>query len=241
MSRDVQLMKAKRIGRRLFPAAFKQFCEPIFNTAQVLTLAASVIGTFLILRTGDAARAQQEMSEWWTAAQAFGIVLVGWAVFSLLRAPFIVVRQDREKGAWHGQKRIYYKPELVAVCPWSEADNGKVAQVTFEDAEPDSLVDYVIELHPPVAARASCYLEGMPGMLANVLASMHVRGPDGTWRAGGAKLPGRGSTKLVGRVAYLHITLEPGTVPVTARVYCHSFTAGSEVTAEVDGIGGANA
>lgn len=177
-----------------------------------------MVGTYLILQNANAEEAYREVSGWITAGQAFGYVLVFWAVISLIRAPFKVIRNDRKKGAWHGHKRIYFMPKLVAAVPWTVKQNGMAVAVTFEDAEPYSLVDYSVELYPPVKDGASVYLEAEPGLLDGIMGSIRYGGTDES-----AKADGLGRVGLIGLKAYLRVTLDKGTVPVVARVYMHSF------------------
>lgn len=222
MARSLLAVKARRVIRRSFMAALQCFCEPVFNASQLITLAVGLVGTALFIQTASFTEIAREMSGWVIAAQAFGIVLAFWAAVSLIRAPFLVVKKDRAAAAWHERQRIYFKPELVALVPFTCEQRDQVAEIIFDDAEPNSLVSYSIELDPPVAARASSYLEQAPGQLDQIhSAIMFVNRATG--QVSESRLGGRGSVTLSGRKAYLRVKLDAETVPVVARVFMHSF------------------
>src|SRR5215210_1386195 len=100
---DMRVIKARRCLRRLPRAALARFIEPIFNAGQILAFCASVIALALYLRLGPSPEQRDVMaSEWAIAIEAFAIALSGWAGLSVAIAPFIVIRDDRRPGRWHG-------------------------------------------------------------------------------------------------------------------------------------------
>lgn len=156
-----------------------------------------------------------------------------WVVAAVVIAAYKAFKQETKNGTWHISERIYAEPVLVAVCVWTEHDADKAAQIIFEDAEPNSLVNHSIVLDPPVEGRASAYLEPSPGML-NFL---------GQIRSAATGQPvkhvcNHAKVRLNGRTAYLRVKLDPGTVPVTARVYMRSFDIEKGTLHEMEGVRG---
>jgi len=184
-----------------------EMVEVVANRGQLITFLASVIGLWLLLQTATPEQRDMLAVDWAVGIQAFALALVGWSIISALRAPLVVIRNERAKGDWLDRRRIYFEPQLVGVSPFT-ADNKDCAEVVFDDAEPGSLVTYRIDIDPPYA-HASCYMERRPGEL---WAFMH-RG-----RAGG-----RGKVRLIGRRAFLRVRLPEHAMPVTARVYMSEF------------------
>jgi hypothetical protein len=200
-----------------------RFVEPIFNTGQFLTFLASVVGLALWLRFATPQERDVLANQWANAIEAFAIAVFVWAFVSLVSAPFLVIRDDRKRGTWIGPRRLYFQPVLANVSVWTPDDQDKCVPVSFDDSECGALVRYKVELDPAVPGRASAYLERYPGEMDGVLNS--IMGPSGV----PAKMGGSGSIGTVKRDAYLRVRLDPGTVPVTARVYVTDFTLGDLV------------
>lgn len=202
--------------------AFRTFHGAFLNHSQILALALAVLTTALLISVGGRSEMLEQANDWGAGVLAFIYVALGWAIYSLVTAPFLVIKEDRKRGSWHGTKRIYHEPLLVGVSVWTDQDADKVALVQFDDAEPNSLTSYVIELDPPVVARASSYLEPSPGLLDGLHSSIKIGGT-GPNAGQSPKVGGRGSIRLNGVNAYLRVKLDPDTVPVTARVYMTGF------------------
>ena len=90
-----------------------------------------------------------QATTWATSIEAFVICVLIWAGCSLLSSPLLVIRRDRSNGRWHGSKFVYNEPLIVCVSVWTVSDNGKHVEIDFVDAEPNSLVDYYVELDSP--------------------------------------------------------------------------------------------
>ncbi len=157
-----------------------------------------------------------EILSWQTAFEAFGYVMIGWAIISLFLAPFKIVDKDRRAGGWLEDRYVYHEPLLVDVSVWTTSDHDKGKGIIFRDVEPNSRISYVVELDPPVHGRASSYLEHYCGELDNVFGSLY----SGNQKA---KIGGRGTLELVGKEAVLRVKLDPKTVSVTARTYVTDF------------------
>ena len=156
-----------------------------------------------------------------------------WILAAAVIAAYKAIKQETTNATWHINERIYAEPVLVAVCVWTEHDTEKAAQIIFEDAEPNSLVNHSIVLDPPVEGRASAYLEPSPGMLDFL----------GQIRSAATRQPikhvcSHAKVRLNGRTAYLRVKLDPGTVPVTARVYMRSFDIEEGSIHEMDSVKG---
>lgn len=212
------LVKVRRITRRVPRAWIREMCEPVFNRGQLLKFFAAAIGLALYLQSATPEERDVLAFDWAISVQAFAIALGVWALVSLVRAPIILIREERERGTWIGRRRLYHQPLLVSVSIWTPEDTDKAVRVVFNDAENGSLVRYKIELDPPLPGRASTYLERHPGEMDNIFSA--IRFPSG--RPG--KVGGSGSVGTVKREAYLRVKTEPQTVPVTARVYVTDFS-----------------
>jgi hypothetical protein len=219
---NMYVVKARRCARKWPKEAWAFFLAPVFNSGQILTFAAASIGLALILQTASPGERDVQASQWAVSVQAFAYAVTGWAIISMICAPFVTIKKDKSKGSWMGRRRIYHEPVLVGVSVFTDQDGDKVATVKFDDAEPNSLVSYVIELDPPVSERASCYLEGAPGQMEGILGSI-LSAKTGL----PGKVGGQGSTRIAGMVAYLRVKLDAGTIPVTTRVYMTGFEVGS--------------
>ena len=220
---DIRLVKARRIARRWPKIWLREMIEPVFNRSHSLIFIVAVIGLVLILQTATPAERDMQAFDWAISIQAFGFALLFWAIVSAIRAPLIIVREEKERGTWIGMRRLYFEPILVSVSVWTPDDVDKCVRVIFDDAEEDTLVRYKIVLDPPVPGRASAYLERQPGEMDGIFSSL--LGPSGK----PGKAGGSGSIGMLKREGYLRVRLDPDTVPVTARVYMTDFSLGEVV------------
>jgi len=213
-------VKRRRFIRLSAQAALREFYEPFFNRAQILQLIIALIGTWFVLQTADWSEAYSQVSGWIAAAQAFGIVLVGWALLSLARAPFVVRREETAKGLWRDNTFSYHHPQHIFTRQFFERGITNVDVVHFPDAEPNSLVWYSIDYVPPriVVPRISAKLSTGPAELEDM--SVLAHGEHGTAQIGDA------------REATLLVCVRDDSTDVVCRVYCHSFTVGSDVALE---------
>ena len=211
---DLRRKRTGRFVRLSAQTALREFYEPFFNRAQVLQIIVALVGTWIILQTSDSAETYRQVSGWITGAQALGYVLVGWAFISLVRAPFIVRREERAKGVWRGNNFAYHQPQHVFTRQFFANGLTNTAVVYFPDAEPESFVRYSIEFEPPVANRVSSRMNTHEQQLEDPT----------VWRAGG-----RGGIRLSARrTSHLLVRLQDKTVPVICRVYCHSYSIGDD-------------
>lgn len=217
-------IKVKRWARLYIKEAAKCVVSPISDPQQWLGVGGLIIASYAAIQSGARSAVIQQVHALndWGRAILYAVPL--WIFISLIRAFFATRTAAKEKGVWHQNEFVYLNPQLVAVSIFSADDAHKAALVTVDDAEPNSMVSYSIELYPPVQARASFYLERAPGQLDGIFRSIMVINSGGG-PPSPAKQGGRGSVRLSGRKAYLRVKLDPETVQVTARVYIHSFDA----------------
>lgn len=209
---SVKRVRARRIIRKLPGAAWREFQEPVFNRGQLLTLIGSIIGTALIIQTGPRSVIAEQAGAWSAGILAFCYVTVVWAVISVARAPFIVIRDDRASGTWHGNRFVYHEPRLVATFRCRATGDIERYKFVFSDVEPDAFVDFSVTLDPDVSSRASYTVNG-----TLFFGSMEI-----------GSMKGRGGTRLpANRQGVFSIKMLEATRSTTARVYCHSFSIGN--------------
>lgn len=183
--------------------------------------------TFAFLwRVGTTRSRSMQLDTLAIAINAFIVAGFLWIALAALIALYKAYLKETANGGWHGRRRVFAEPICVGVAVFTEHDNDKWARISFDDAEPNSFIQFRIDLEPEVVGRASCCLEPAPGMLKNLFGSIMRRGPNG------AGVPVRplgntGGVRLSGRYAYLNVDLLPATVEVTARVYMTSFQIGN--------------
>lgn len=222
---QIALVKFLRCVKRMPRVAVTRFLEPIFRTGQILTFAVSVIGLMIILQSATPQERDMQAEQWAVAIEAFGYALLGWAVISAVCAPFIVIRNDRQNGKWDAHRFIYHNRVLVSTKR-VEANGGdtSIIPVFFPDSEPNSVVSFVVEATPPANERVRfLFFGGVPQWEIKVGPSV-PRLFDGTARPGthcGIRLSAE-------RRATLYVRLEPETVPIVLRIFCHSFYVGKD-------------
>lgn len=224
-ARSVRLLIAKafRYARRIPTAFFKEFIEPIFNSGQILTFSAAVIGLALFLQTASPTDRDAQADSWALSIQAFGIVLIGWALISLIRAPLIVIRDDNRRGRWHGHRFIYHEPFFVSTVRIGDGDGEThTYPIIVEDAEPNSFVYVSVDATPNASNRIRLILAGGP---AN--GAVKIEHPTDNRFVFGAN-PGAhiGFRLPPNRRATLYVSSLPSTVPIVLRLYCHSLFIG---------------
>jgi hypothetical protein len=187
------------------------------NSGQWFTLIAAVVASYLGLRAKALPQVVEEATAWVDATTAFVYAALLWAFVSLLRAPFVVVKADREGGAWHGRQYIYHRPRLVAVIRCDANSSGEQVDypVTFDDAEEGAFAHYSLEFERNVSAVASASIGGL----------LRFAMPEpGKSSAHPAKEKTTGGIALgKGREAVLSVKMKPNASSVTARLYCTDF------------------
>ena len=141
-------MKIPRIRRylRLYMRdAISETAAPLTDSTARLNYIGVAVLVFLLApsRGGGA-----EVSSKITALQAFETFLYTLPIFLVLNiffAVFRVAEQERKKGEWFGVRFVYHQPVQLATVLVDELDNDRPILFRIDDAEPNSLVKYVIE------------------------------------------------------------------------------------------------
>jgi hypothetical protein len=174
-----------------------------------LTFIASVIGLALYLRLGVTPEERDLLAtQWAIATKAFTTAVIFWAIISLAISPFLVLRDERRMGRWHGARFVYRAPILVAVIRCQSTGAVERYRVRFSDAEANAFVAYHVELTPDISRHANF-------------------GVGNALLLGVGRAQGRGGCRLDGRDAAFYIEAGEDVLSTTARVFCESFAIGN--------------
>jgi hypothetical protein len=195
------------------------FRQPLASSGQLFQAILAYLVLVLYLRVASPQQRDLLATEWAIWIQAFGIAVAGWAVISLVYAPYAAWRTDARNGRWYGKRFLYHQPQLIAVERCAATGQMERFKIRFDDAEPHSFVHFHIDLdHPLIAKR----------IFAAVFTSVWMRGQYGNSHLrGGTRLP-------ADRSAYLAVDMMPKTVSQTIRVYMDGFSIGNPE--DVDGL-----
>lgn len=220
----LQARKVWRIAKRVPHQAFSDWWGVLTNRDQLFALSLAVLTSWIGLQTASIPEVLEEASAWANALQAVIYVSLGWAIICLIRAPWIVVRNDRALGTFSGHHFTFRAPHLVATARLNHLD-GKTQAVALDmsDAEPWAMVYISAEVTPASAAsRVLTYLQSgspsrefaiPPPMPRVFTGAVHPGAYQGT------RVSQKGNMTL-------YVRLEPNTVPVTIRVFCNQFYLG---------------
>jgi hypothetical protein len=214
---EMRWLKAKRVARQLLPSAVGEFVSPMADRGQFLALFNALVSSYLILQTASIADMVEEARSWILAAQAFGWTTLIWASISLIRAPFVIIKNERERGFWSGNRFVYKEPLLVQTIRCRPTGVVEMYKVRFDDAEPCSHVSYHLDLESG-------------GHLAEVSIGSTILTnpiPYKNW-------PGTGSFMLSSdKTAVFLIKLPTNALAITARVFCRSFSIGDDIDGDL--------
>ena len=218
--------KAIRCMRRVPKTWWRAFWGTLWNPGQLLTALVSWIGIYLILENASKSERAAQFSQWKIGVEAFLIAVAVWAFLSLFAAPFVAIRDDRKIGEWRGTRRIYNTPLLVATERFEALDGATQRRVVeFADAEPGSFAYFSVDATPNVQGRVlmamdcGAHLTGYE-IVPPIIPGQFIRA-HGTQGHFGIRLNGRMQATLAVRV-------EPETVPIILRIYCHEFYVGPD-------------
>ena len=160
-------IRAKRILREYPAAVWHEFYSPILNRGQIISFGLAVAATSLVIQRGTAEQVDAELSSWFFAVRAFGVVVVLWAIVSLLRAPLLVVKRESELGAFHGTRFIYHEPYLVKLLRCRPTGKTEYYEFKWKHAEPGSYVKFEIDLEggAPAKIKYGLYSKVVHGLL----------------------------------------------------------------------------
>lgn len=210
----ISFIRAWRTIKRTPPQAFRDWHGVIFDRSEFFSLCLAILTSWIGLQTASLPKVLEEAQSWVNAVQAFVYVALGWALICLIRAPFVVLKKERELGRWHGNRFIYHRPLLVATLRCRATGEPQFHKVIFDDAEPSSFVYYELEA------------EGNPPqhLFSAMLAGDFILGEyrdigRGLQRTGGLRIGKDKSAELM-------ITMREDMASQTIRVYARNFLIG---------------
>jgi len=213
MDAQVRKVRLRRFMRQSCHVYWRELIGPFWDRAQLLALIQAIFATYLIIQTATFADIVAEISSWWIAIQAFGLVLLVWAAICVVRAPLLARKEEAERGHWYNNRFTYRQPELVATIRCKATGQPQFHRFIFDSAEARAFVDCHIDAEgdPP----AETFTASVVGDV--VLKSMMTE-------------PGRGvidSSLRIGedKSAELLVVAE-GNMSRTFRIYIHGFRLG---------------
>ena len=220
------IAKVYRIARHI-PAEWKAFVTfPIVDRGAAFTAILSVIGLAHYLQSASWAETEVVLLDWLLWLRAFGIALAIWSVVGLLRAPFAVVAQDKEKGKWIKNHFIYHerKSVLIEIVP-ARGGATQAFEFVLDDAEPYAFAQIDIEtdelLHNPGPSVVAFVRGG--AVNKEIIVSEAEARLRAYW--------GRSDYQIDQRLNWtrkltLYVRLSPEQAPKTFRLYCRGFYVG---------------
>lgn len=176
-------IKLRRWARLWFAAWRRDTLAPCFDRRELfrfLSTAAFITLLFVFWPI----RANEELTLLGVGWVAVFVLLPVWIVLNGVLAPFRVWNDEQKKGRWIGRRFQYLESQLVSLTPWTVADNGKTAEIIFDDAEPNSSVVLRTEIlgapsrtHAtvsPYGMRSIFDLAGLPRNFGNGSGSVRV-------------------------------------------------------------------
>ena len=151
--------------------------------------------------------------------QAASILLAAICLLALVivTAPLRVLRNEKLRGTWIGNQFVYHTPQHAFTAQWTTADNGTGKRFVFDHVEPNSLVQYNIDV------------DGGGDRVVTGLNFKHWELP--LFTTGGQQVRSTGGKAKVRTNAKREFILFadslPDTSPVIIRVYILSFEVGN--------------
>jgi hypothetical protein len=218
--------KTRRILRGSFPAMVEEFYLDVWGRGRAFDAVLAIAVAYIGLSTASIPEVVATADSWILFLQAFFYVVCGWAVLCLVRAPFSVVRADREAAKWIGSHRVYHEPKLIATERITDINGDTHAiLLRFPDADPSAFVRLRFDCEPPVHNRMLLAISrGLPTQ------DFKIFRPDPPNQVTGFFAPNAsvGITLTKNKTATLYARLDPHTVPVTIRVYCSQYGIGKD-------------
>ncbi len=208
----------QRVVRRWLPTALREFSAPLFNTGQALAAIIAVAALRLNLIQAGPIEIIRLADDWSLWLIAFAQACVAWAALSLLRTPWVIIREDAKRGRWIGSRFHYHEPLLIGTVVAEPTGEVEGYPLTFPEAEPGALVYYRI------------HIDGAPPhLVASDVGGRYLMMPLNHMRH---KEQGGATTLADGNRIFLRLQIDPAARPATARLYALSYdvhAAGDEV------------
>ena len=193
--------------------------SPLHDSQQWTGLMVAAVAAYGALSSGIPQKmvAQFEVMTTWQGTLITAVPI--WVVVNLVFAHFKRRQQEAASGTWSGPKFIYNEPLLIGTVGWTPEDNGTWKKINVRGPEANSFVMLHIEHYPPTnRVRAQV---------------VHVWNQMMFGAANGLQRQSIGTRVNNGRLWVVAESL-PATIPVTLRVYCHSFELGKGGVADID-------
>ncbi len=209
---QMRWVKFLRYLRRLPLSFWLTFKEPVATSSQLFMAAVAWLVLALTIRIATPEQRDLLATEWAIWFEAAAIAIVGWAILSLIYAPYRIIKKEGADGRWFANRFVYHRPMLVAVERCLATNRLERFKIRFDDAEPNSFVFYTIDIEDSHLA---------PHMFVGVFSDLWRRPEFGqSVLKAGLRLP-------PDRTAWLAIKIKGHYVSQTVRVYMHSFAVGN--------------
>lgn len=144
--RKLWAFKAKRWVRFWWRITVRDSLSPVFNRQGLYRLLQIPVFLFLVNLAVGAGEMERELLLWWAAKLAVLLTIPLFVLVNTLLAPFRVWKEERDKGRWFDSRFVYHQPQTIFTILVSPADNDRVFNFTANDAEPNSLVYWKVEI-----------------------------------------------------------------------------------------------
>ena len=211
MDRLLTKTKFSRAIRRTPQIAFEEFVGAFFNRGQFITLLIAAGCTWFAFQNANLDARIQEADSWVNALKSFVVVTIFWAFISFLRAPFLSMRLDKQRGIWAWPNFIYHEPQLVATIHCNGSQSEQKFPFFVPDVEPESFVSFTVKFDGSEFGNIKCAVFG-------TVRTGNLHGGNGD-----RKLSCR---LLDGNLANLYVVMPATMIDQTFRVYIDKYEMG---------------
>ena len=215
----IAFYRVRRFSRLFGMKFLKSLFSPFADPQQWMAVGGLFVVSYFAIKAG----VPDAVANWTEKLNDYALAIMAalplWIALSAARAAYGVYSDEKLLGSHDGHRFIPHAPVLVATERF-EAGDGDTEQRLFfvRHVEGGAFVHFTIEYMPDVRDRvAACVSCGRPGP--------HKVLNEG-WHGG----PGQFIGIRVGqdRSATLSVRMQPATVPVVIRVYCHHSYVGKD-------------
>lgn len=135
----------RRRWRQTWPVFGERLKAPIHETNLILALLPAPITLMFYQWIFGAQRMKEELGIFVIGTLAFLGSYFAYAVVSLVSAPFIAAKREKERGGRHGDKFVYHIPLYIQTILIEPKDDLKWITIKINDAEPDAFVYFKFE------------------------------------------------------------------------------------------------
>lgn len=204
MNKNLRLIKVRRALFHWVEIAVGDTVSVLTDGSQQLQLLITILITYQVFAAGNVAAMAKQVFDLWSGLQPLIVAVPIFFLWKAFLAAFKVRQQEIARGVWRGRQFIYHDPPVIFTTTWTEGENGTHKEFAVEGAEPDSLVQYRIEVEGPKGR-----------VFSHILPPGHRIDFGGAHGGGGT-----GSARLgAGKQLCLWCQLLPHTVPAIIRVH----------------------